>query len=89
MSDSVKKGVGLTPQGFDFLESDTDIAQVKTGDAASAKIPDVLSFPDIPVPPLAKDIEKAEEGGRAGVLLLIEREGRERFIQISFAEKLN
>ena len=36
---------------------------------------------------LAKDIEKAEEAGRSGVLLLIEREGRERFIQISFAKK--
>ena len=35
---------------------------------------------------LANDIEEAEEAGRAGVLLLIEREGRERFIQISFAK---
>ena len=30
---------------------------------------------------------EAEEAGRSGVLLLIEREGRERFIQISFAKK--
>ena len=35
---------------------------------------------------LANDIEGAEEAGRSGVLLLIEREGRERFIQISFAK---
>ena len=38
---------------------------------------------------LAKDIEEAETAGRSGVLLLIEREGRERFIQISFAKKQN
>ena len=38
---------------------------------------------------LAKDIEQAEAAGRSGVLLLIEREGRERFIQISFAKKQN
>ena len=36
---------------------------------------------------LAKDVKEAEEAGRSGVLLLIEREGRERFIQIGFAEK--
>ena len=36
---------------------------------------------------LATDIQEAEETGRSGVLLLIEREGRERFIQISFAKK--
>ena len=36
---------------------------------------------------LAADIKKAETAGRSGVLLLIERDGRERFIQISFAEK--
>ncbi len=36
---------------------------------------------------LAKDIGEAEAAGRSGVLLLIEREGRERFIQISFAKK--
>jgi hypothetical protein len=28
-----------------------------------------------------------ENGGRSGILILIEREGRERFIQISFAKK--
>ena len=36
---------------------------------------------------LAADIKKAETAGRSGVLLLIERDGRERFIQISFAKK--
>ena len=36
---------------------------------------------------LAEDIEKAEQASRSGVLLLIERDGRERFIQISFAKK--
>ena len=36
---------------------------------------------------LAADIEEAETAGRSGVLLLIERDGRERFIQISFAKK--
>ena len=36
---------------------------------------------------LAKDIKQAEQASRSGVLLLIEREGRERFIQISFAKK--
>jgi serine protease Do len=36
---------------------------------------------------LAKEITEAETAGRSGVLLLIEREGRERFIQISFAKK--
>ena len=36
---------------------------------------------------LAKAINDAEESGRSGILILIEREGRERFIQISFAKK--
>ena len=36
---------------------------------------------------LSEDIKKAEQDSRSGVLLLIEREGRERFIQISFAKK--
>jgi serine protease Do len=35
---------------------------------------------------LAKAIKDAEDAGRSGVLLLIERDGRERFVQISFAE---
>jgi serine protease Do len=34
---------------------------------------------------LAKAIKDAEDAGRSGVLLLIERDGRERFVQISFA----
>ena len=36
---------------------------------------------------LSKDIENAEEGGRSGILILIERDGRERFLQIGFAKK--
>ena len=36
---------------------------------------------------LVKDIKEAEAAGRSGVLLLIERAGQERFIQISFAKK--
>ena len=36
---------------------------------------------------LAKAINEAEKSGRPGILILIEREGRERFIQISFAKK--
>jgi serine protease Do len=36
---------------------------------------------------LAKSIEETLEAGRAGVLLLIEREGRERFVQIGFVEE--
>ena len=36
---------------------------------------------------LAEDIKAAEEAGRSGVLLLIERDGRERFIQIGFSKR--
>jgi len=36
---------------------------------------------------LTKDIENAKEGGRSGILILIERDGRERFLQIGFAKK--
>jgi len=36
---------------------------------------------------LAKDIKAAENGGKSGVLILVERDGRERFVQIGFAEK--
>lgn len=36
---------------------------------------------------LAKSVADTLESGRAGVLLLIENEGRERFIQISFAKE--
>jgi serine protease Do len=36
---------------------------------------------------LAKDIKVAENGGKSGVLILVERDGRERFVQIGFAEK--
>ncbi|MDA7599386.1 PDZ domain-containing protein, partial [Alphaproteobacteria bacterium] len=36
---------------------------------------------------LATAIQQAEESGRSGILILVEREGRERFVQIGFAEK--
>ena len=36
---------------------------------------------------ISKEIQAAEEAGRSGILILIERDGRERFVQISFAEK--
>jgi serine protease Do len=36
---------------------------------------------------LGKSIAETRESGRAGVLLLVESEGRERFIQIGFAEE--
>ena len=35
---------------------------------------------------LAKSVAETLESGRAGVLLLVESEGRERFIQIGFAK---
>ena len=36
---------------------------------------------------LAQSVAKTLDAGRSGVLLLIERDGRERFVQIGFAEK--
>jgi serine protease Do len=36
---------------------------------------------------LAKDIKVAENGGKSGILILVERDGRERFVQIGFADK--
>ena len=36
---------------------------------------------------LAKSVAETREAGRAGVLLLVESEGRERFIQIGFAKE--
>jgi len=36
---------------------------------------------------LAKSVAETRESGRAGVLLLVESEGRERFIQIGFAKE--
>ena len=36
---------------------------------------------------LSKDIEDAEKVGRSGILILIERDGRERFLQIGFAKQ--
>ena len=36
---------------------------------------------------LAASVAETLDAGRSGVLLLIERDGRERFVQIGFAEK--
>jgi serine protease Do len=36
---------------------------------------------------LGKSVAETREAGRAGVLLLVESEGRERFIQIGFAKE--
>ena len=36
---------------------------------------------------LAQSVAETLDAGRSGVLLLIERDGRERFVQIGFAEK--
>ena len=79
------------------LESDTTgvvVREVVPGSPAADKgltVGDILRrYGQRPIDgaaSLAKDIKKAEAAGRSGVLLLIEREGRERFIQISFAKK--
>ena len=79
------------------LESDTTgvvVREVVPGSPAADKgltVGDILrrygQRPIDDAASLAKDIEEAEAAGRSGVLLLIEREGRERFIQISFAKK--
>ena len=37
---------------------------------------------------LTKDIKGAGEGWRSGIVILIERDGRERFLQIGVAKKL-
>ena len=36
---------------------------------------------------LAQSVAETLDAGRSGVLLLIERDGRERFVQIGFAEE--
>jgi hypothetical protein len=36
---------------------------------------------------LATSVGETVDAGRSGVLLLIERDGRERFVQIGLAEK--
>lgn len=81
------------------LDSDTKgvvVREVVPGSPASDKglnVGDILrrygQRPIDDAASLAKDIDEAETTGRSGVLLLIEREGRERFIQISFAKKQN
>ena len=89
----------LTPKiagemGLDAEKTGVVVSEVIAGSPAAEKglqVGDILRrFGQRPVEgvtDLAKDINDAEKGGRSGVLILIEREGRERFIQISFAKK--
>ena len=79
------------------LENDTKgvvVREVVPGSPAADKgltVGDILrrygQRPIADASSLARDIAEAEEAGRSGVLLLIERDCRERFIQISFAKK--
>ena len=80
--------------GLDGQKTGVVVSEVVSGSPAADKglqVGDVLRrFGQRPVAgivELAKDIDEAKDGGRTGVLILIEREGRERFLQISFAEK--
>lgn len=89
----------LTPKlagemGLDAEKTGIVVSEVIAGSPAADKglqVGDILrrfgQRPVVGVAELAKDIEDAEQGGRPGILILIEREGRERFIQISFAKK--
>ncbi|HAE09607.1 MAG TPA: serine protease [Alphaproteobacteria bacterium] len=89
----------LTPKlagemGLDADKTGVVVSEVIAGSPAADKglqVGDILrrfgQRPVAGVAELAKDIEDAEQGGRPGILILIEREGRERFIQISFAKK--
>jgi len=89
----------LTPKlagemGLDADKTGVVVSEVIAGSPAADKglqVGDILrrfgQRPVAGVTELAKDIEDAEQGGRSGILILIEREGRERFIQISFAKK--
>ena len=89
----------LTPKiagemGLDAEKTGVVVSEVIAGSPAAEKglqVGDILRrFGQRPVEgvtDLAKDINDAEKGGRSGILILIEREGRERFIQISFAKK--
>ena len=89
----------LTPQ----LAGEMGLGEEKTGVVVTEVVPgspaadknlqvgDILRrFGQRPVKGVAeltKDIEDAKEGGRSGILILIERDGRERFLQIGFAKK--
>ena len=89
----------LTPKiagemGLDAEKTGVVVGEVIAGSPAAEKglqVGDILRrFGQSPVEGvsnLAKEINDAEKGGRSGILILIEREGRERFIQISFAKK--
>ena len=89
----------LTPKiagemGLDAEKTGVVVSEVIAGSPAAEKglqVGDILRrFGQRPVEgvtDLAKDVNDAEKGGRSGILILIEREGRERFIQISFAKK--
>ncbi len=89
----------LTPElagemGFGEKKTGVVVTEVVPGSPAAEKnlqVGDILRrFGQRPVKgvaELAKDINDAEEGGRSGVLILIERDGRERFVQIGFAQK--
>ena len=80
--------------GLDAKKTGVVVSEVIAGSPAIEKglqVGDVLRrFGQRPikgVADLAKAINDAEKSGRSGILILIEREGRERFIQISFAKK--
>ena len=89
----------LTPKiagdvGLDAKKTGVVVTEVIVGSPAAEKglqVGDILRrFGQRPVgdvADLAKDINDAEKAGRSGILILIEREDRERFIQISFAKK--
>ncbi len=89
----------LTPQlagemGLGEGKSGVVVIEVVPGSPAAEKnlqVGDILRrFGQRPVKgvaELAKDIQDAEKGGRSGILILIERDGRERFLQIGFAKK--
>ena len=89
----------LTPKlaqemGLDDGKVGVVVTEVVPGSPAADKdlrVGDILRrFGQSPVKGVAeltKDIEDAEEGGRSGILILIERDGRERFVQIRFAKK--
>ena len=89
----------LTPNlasdlGLDEKKAGVVVTEVLPGSPAAEKnlqVGDIVRrFGQRPVKglaELAEDIKDAEEGGRSGILILIERDGRERFLQIGFGKK--
>ena len=80
--------------GLDVQKTGVVVYEVSPGGAAEKKglqVGDILRrFGQRPVKgvaELAKDINDAEANGRSGILILIERGNRERFLQISFTKK--